>query len=328
MTSFNNILQQINNKNFSTTYILDGEEPYYLDLLTKAFEDAVPDEEKDFNLIVLYGPETNANNIIEAARSFPLMGERLIIIVKEAAKLKDINDLSIYIQQPMPSTVLVLNHQSKKLDGRSKLKNVIEKKGVRFTSDKLKENEVGEWIVNYCAKNKIKIEPSDAEIIAAYLGNDLQKIHNEISKILLNQGENKQINAKHIQEYIGISKDYNIFDFPDALLEKNSELVTRMLNYFIAKPKSAPLPLLLGTLYNTFSKMYLAYFTKENFQEDRKLGIWSKHRKYARSYPIEKTHQMIAVLELYSRKIVGIDNLAKDTELIKEMTGRLKYIID
>lgn len=326
MADFETIKKQIESKQFASVYLLAGEEPFYIDLLINQFEESVPEEEKDFNLLVFYGKETEWQAVVSAARGFPMFGDRLIVILKEATQMKDLNELVTYIDNPMASTTLIIEHRFKKIDNRGKLKKAFDKKGVYYNSEKIKEDAVKEWILNYCADNQINIEKENAEMIANHLGNDLQKIVNEIQKILINQGPNKQITAELIQEYIGISKEYNLFDLPDALFAQNSEKLSRMLNHFSASPNSAPMPVVLSGFYNFFKSVYLSYHTRENFQQDRKMNIWSKHRSLARQLPEQKIHRLFAVLEEFSHKSVGI-NSNKDNVLLKEMIGKMKFLI-
>lgn len=329
MTDYKSILKQIKNKQFAPLYLLDGEEPFYIDLLLNAFEkDVIPEEERDFNLITMYGRESTWQEVYSTLRGFPMFGNYLLVILKEAAQMKELSQLISYIEQPMSSTIFVIEHRFKKLDSRGKLKKAIEKTGTHFCSDKIKESEVPEWIMNYCADNQVTIQRKEAETIAAYLGNDLQKIANEIGKILINEPVSRKITPQLIEKYIGISKEYNVFELPDILFEGNTEKLSRILNYFEANPNSAPMPVVLASFYSLFRGMYLSYGTKENFQEDRKLGIWSKHRKYSRLYPEHKVHRFIAVLEEFSHKAVGIENFNRDKTLLREMTGKLKYLME
>lgn len=326
---YKSILKQINNNQLSSIYLLDGEEPYYIDLVLNAFENKViPEEERDFNLITMYGRETTWREVISTLRGFPMFGDKLLVVLKEAAQMKDLNELIAYIEQPMPSTIFVIEHRFKKLDSRGKLKKAIDSKGSHFYSEKIKETQLPEWVMNYCADNKVTIAMKEAETIGAYLGNDLQKIANEINKILINEPVSRTINAQLIEKYIGISREYNAFELPDILFEGNTEKLSRILNYFEANPNSAPMPVVLGSFYTLFRGMYLSYGTKENFQEDRKLGIWGKHRKFARIYPEQKVHRFIAVLEEFSHKTVGVDNTNKDKTLLREMTGKLKFLME
>ncbi len=322
------IRQAIQTKRFAPVYLLDGEETFYIDELMNQFEnEVIPDEEKDFNFITLYGRENSWQEVVNAARRYPMFGEKLLVLVKDAFYMKDLAELTAYIENPMSSTILVIEHRFKKIDGRSKLLKAVYANGVYFHSEKIKDYHITQWIVDYGRSKNIQIGNKEAELLSIYLGNDLQKIANEIEKVLINEQGAREINLDLIAQYIGISKEYNILEYPDALFEGSSEHLTRMLNYFIANPKSAAMPAIVGIFYSYLNKVYLSYHTKEHFQEDRKLGIWTKHRKIAQRFPETTIHKCFAVLEEFSTKAVGIDNFNNDGSLIKEMSVKIRIVL-
>lgn len=325
MKSFQNIIEEINQKKYAPVYLLDGEEPYYIDRLLEAIEDIIPEDEKDFNLITFYGKEASWQEVINAARQFPMFGERILVIVREAANMEGLGELSSYIQSPQPSTILVIEHRLKKVDGRSKLPKIVTKEGVYFTSSKLKESMIPDWIVQYCASRNSHIEMKEAQTLAAYLGEDLQKITNELEKIWINKDEGNDITAEKIEKYIGINRNYNIIELPSVLFENNQTRLANMLNYFSANPNVAPMPLLIGVFYSYLQKIYLAQQIPQNFTADKKHGIWSFHRKVAGRYAPTQIHQAIAVLEEYSHKAIGIGINNKEN-LLLEMTGKMQAI--
>ncbi|HET8573021.1 MAG TPA: DNA polymerase III subunit delta [Edaphocola sp.] len=326
MKSFNDIIQEIDKGQLSPVYLLDGEEPYYIDRLLEKLESLVPEEEKDFNLITFYGKDCNWQEVVNAARQFPMFGERILVVLREAAQLKDINELSAYVSAPQSSTVLVIEHRFKKMDGRSKLPKLLDKQGVYFTSSKLKEEQVPEWIIQYCQANDSKIDIPEAQLIAANLGDDLQKIANELGKIWLNKEDGRDITAEKIEKYIGINREYNILELPNVLFDNNTDRLANMLNYFSANPKVAAMPALIGIFCSFLQKVYLAQFVPQNFTKDRQLGIWNHHRKVATRYAPLQIHKSIAVLEEFSHKSVGIDSANKD-DLLREMIGKLQTLL-
>jgi DNA polymerase-3 subunit delta len=329
MKEYKNILNDIAQRNFAPVYLLDGDEPFYIDLLVRQFEEKIiPAAERDFNMITLYGRETTWQEVTGALRRYPMFGDKLLVLLKEADQMKNLNELAAYMENPMPTTILVIEHRFKKIDSRGKLSKLIQQKGVRFLSEKIKEATLPQWIMDYCREQGITIGPKESEMLAAYLGNDLQKITNELEKMLLNKKEKKEVSAELIATYIGISKEYNVFEFPDILFGGNKEKLALILNYFLANPKACPMPLVIGSFYNYLKGMYLSYYARENFQQDRKLGIWTKHRARAATLPELKVHRCIAILEEFSRKSVGIENLNKDGSLLKEMTGKMTFILE
>jgi DNA polymerase-3 subunit delta len=328
MKEFSQILQDLQKGNFASVYLMDGEEPYYIDKLLHHFEEKIlVPEERDFNLITLYGKESEWKDVVNAARRFPMFAERMVVILKEAWQMKDLGELSGYIENPSPSTILVIEHRFKKLDGRNKLAKLIPKKGVYFTSEKLKEEEVPQWVAGFGKSQGFEIGAQEAEMLAVYLGNDLQKISNELEKIVINETGLKQLTVQHIEKYIGISREYNVFDLPDVLFRGDSSKLARMVSYFAANPKSAPMALVIGTFYGYLNKLYLCYYSKADFQADRKLGIWSHHRKASQRFTLTHIHRSITLLEEYSCKMVGIGNSSGDTALLKEMTAKLNVVL-
>ena len=328
MNDFNQILQNLKKEQYAPVYLLDGEEPFYIDRLLHHFEENIlQPEERDFNLIVLYGKENTWQDVVNAARRFPMFAERMVVILKEASQMKDLNELEGYINNPSPSTILVLEHRFKKLDGRSKLSKLVPKKGVYFTSDKLKDDEVQAWVMSYGKTHELRIEPQVAEMLAVYLGNDLQKIANELEKIKINETGLQQLEVHHIEKYIGVSREYNVFDLPDVIFRGDSNKTARMISYFASNPKSAPMALVIGTFYGYLSKLYLCHYAKGDFQADRKMGIWAQHRKAAQRFSIGHVHKCISLLEEFSHKMVGVNNAHNDTALLKEMTGKLNRVL-
>src|ERR1700748_2293400 len=205
MKEFNQIFQDLKKGNFSSVYLLDGEEPYYIDKLLHHFEENIlAPEERDFNLITLYGKESEWKDVVNAARRFPMFSERMVVILKEAWQMKDLGELAGYIENPSPTTILVIEHRFKKLDGRNKLAKLIPKKGIYFTSEKLKDDEVPQWVMGFGKQQGFEIGAQEAEMLAVYLGNDLQKISNELEKIIINETGLKQLTVQHIEKYIGI----------------------------------------------------------------------------------------------------------------------------
>lgn len=325
---FNTLFSQLQKRQFAQSYLLDGEESYYIDKLIHFFEEQILlPEERDFNLIVLYGKENTWQDVVNAARRFPMFAERLVVILKEASQMKDLGALEAYVKNPSPTTLLVIEHRFKKADARSKLLKTIQNNGVHYTSDKLKDDAVPQWVNQYGQSVGLQIGQTEAEMLSVFLGNDLQKIANELEKIRINEPALAQLTTAHIEQYIGISREYNAFELPDVLFAGDRNKLARMMQYFVANPKAAPLQMIIGTLYSLLSKVYLCYYTKADFAADKKLGIWSKHRNVAKQYHIEQIKQSIALLEVYSHKAVGVNSSGTDVTLLKEMIGRYMQLL-
>jgi DNA polymerase III subunit delta len=327
---FKKLFKSLEAHQYAPVYLLDGEEPFYLDMITQYFEDKILQEhERDFNLMVLYGKEADWADVVNACRRFPMFAEKQVVILKDASQLKGLNELAGYVENPSPTTIFLIEHRFKKADGRSKLVKFAKEKGVYFTSDKIKDDQVPGWIQSYGREIHFEIGERESQILATYLGNDLQKIANEIEKVRINVPQEKHLTTELIQKYIGISREYNVFEFPEALTNGDRDKLYRMLAYFISNPKSAPMPLLIGSFYNHFNRLYQAHFLKGKNEKDvaTAMGVWpSKVREImavAQQWPLPRVEYCMMLLGKYSTKAVGIESNIGDSELLKEMIGKM-----
>lgn len=330
MKEINELIRNIKNGDLGPVYAFDGEEAYYIDLLCDVFEEHVlQPHEKDFNLKIFYGKDSTASAIVNECRSYPAFAQRRLVIVKEAAQLKDLAELEPYVQHPLESTVLVLAHKHKKIDGRTTLLKAIKKQGVHLSFDKVKDYQLTDWILNYCSTNKIRITPANAELLGTYLGTDLQKIVNELEKVLLNVGAEKEITAELIERYIGISKEYNVFAFPKAILERNIERSFRIATYFIANPKEGPLVVVASSLYAEFAKLYQYHYVKN--QPEKEIAAIMKlnpffvkdYKKAAERYSLSQTIEAIIAIQRFNLNTIGMHVANNDMNLLKELTAKL-----
>lgn len=325
---FRQLLQLINNGNYANIYILEGEEAFYIEQLVKLLEEKViPEEEKDFNLMTLYGNEVDKDVVINECMGFPMFGERKLVLLRNAASMKSFNDLEAYFKQPMASTIIVVEYKGKKLDKRSKLYKIAKEKATIFSSEKIKDWHLAEWIKDYGKSIQISIPNNIAETMAMYLGNDLQKISNEIEKIKINIPDIQELTPAILEEYIGISKEYNMFELSDAFFKQEQERMARMLAYFNANPKNAPMPPIIASFYTGLSKALLCHYEKGDFNTDRKLGIWQSHRAFANRNSLYAIHKLLVLLEEYSHKAVGVESIGTNRDfLLKEMIGKMNLV--
>lgn len=257
--TFDAILAELQSGNYKPVYLLHGEEPFYIDLISDYIEEHALDEGgKAFNQMILYGKDIEVKDILDEARQYPMMAERRVVIVKEAQDLKKIQDLEAYLANPSPTSILVLAHKYKKIRKNTKIAKAIAKTGVFYSSDKIQDYKIGAWIQNHIKQKGYKIDKATADLIAEYLGNDLSKVSNELGKLFLNLKDEKTITADHVQEQIGISKEYNIFEFQKALSQKDVLKIHRIINFFAGDQKNNHISMILGSLYNYFSKVYTA----------------------------------------------------------------------
>lgn len=331
---FSTLIKSLEARKLAPVYLIDGEESYYLDLITDYFQEKIlQPAERDFNLIVLYGKDTEWSDVVNACRRFPMFAERQVVILRDAAQMKGLPELEGYLQHPAPTTVFLIEHRFKKVDGRSKLLKLVKEKGVYFNSEKIKDEQVPAWIQGYGRHTGFEVPQRESEILATYLGNDLQKIANEIEKVRINVPEEKALTAAMIQKYIGISKEYNLFEFPETFTNGDKEKRYRMLSYFLANPRNAPMPLLIGSMYSHFSRLYKACFTEGMPEKEASaaIGTWpSKLRELnatVRKFGRQRIEQSLLLIAAYNNKGVGIESAADDSELLKEMAGKLELLL-
>ena len=333
---YKKLLQSLNAKQFAPVYLIDGDEPYYLDAITDWVEtNVLQPAERDFNLTVLYGKDAEWADVVNACRRFPMFAERQVVILKDAAQMRSFAELAGYVERPSPTTLFLIEHRGKKADGRSKLLKEVKDKGVYFTSEKIKDEHIPHWIERWGAEHNMHIGHQEAEALTSALGNDLQKIVNELSKVRLNMPEGAELTAALIQKYIGVSREYNIFEYPKAITSGDKDRLYKMLSYFTANPKSAPLPLLIGSFYAHLERMYLQ--TTLRGKSDKEIAAllqlsekdsWKtkSYREPMRHTP-EQVEAAILLLAEYSGKAVGVGANIPDSAWVKELTARMEGIL-
>jgi DNA polymerase-3 subunit delta len=331
--TFEQILADLKNKIFRPVYLLSGEEPFYIDEIADYIEKyTLTEDEKEFNQSVLYGKDIDVATIISNCKRFPMMANYQVVIVKEAQEIDKIEELNSYIDNILNSTILVLCYKYKKIDGRTSFKKNAEKKGVFFESKKLYDNEIPGWITNYLKKKEFKITDNACKLLADYLGTDLQKIVNEINKLIINVPQNTSITPEIIEENIGISKDFNVFELQKALGNKDILKANQIINYFAANPKDNPLMKILPILYSYFIKI-LTYIELSDKSQRNAASVLSvnpffvkDYEAASRKYSKEQLHQIISLLRQYDVKSKGVDNASvSDGELMKELIYKILH---
>lgn len=333
--NFENIISDLKNKNFSPIYLLCGEEPFYIDKISDYIEkNTLKDTEKDFNLSILYGKDVDAATVSNSAKRFPMMAEFQVVIVREAQNIKNFDDLVYYASNPLKSTVLVLNYKYRKLDKRKKVFKEFEKNGVVFESKKLYEDKIPGWITGYLKEKGYGIQPPASLLLTEYLGNDLQKIVMELEKLLITiPADQKIIKPEHIEENIGISKEFNNIELQKALVQKDSLKVFRIVDYFDHNQKNSPFTLTITSLYFFFNKVLLLSLledkSKQSVTEKLQINPYfvSDYQQAARIYPPSKTVPIIGWLREYDLKSKGVNNLsATPGDLLKELVYKIMYV--
>lgn len=333
MNEINDIIADIKRKNIKPIYFLMGEEAYYIDQISDFIEKNVLDEsEKGFNQQVMYGRDVTIEDIISAAKRYPMMAERQVIIVREAQDLsRNIENLVSYAENPQPSTVLVFNYKYKTLDKRKKLHKVISKSGLIFESKKLYENQVSDWIRRVLSGKKYQIEPKAALMLIEFLGTDLSKISNELNKLMLILPEGSIINDKHIEENIGISKDFNNFELRKAVGVKNILKANRIINYFSENSKNNPLVVTISLLNTFFTQLLFLHGLQDKSKKSvaSSLGInpyfVDEYFLAARNYPIQKVTSIIFFLRDADVKSKGVGANQSQEDILKELLFKILH---
>lgn len=332
----NKILADIKDRKLKPVYLLHGEEPYYIDLVSNYIEEHILNEaQKGFDQTVLYGKDTDFVTIVNAAKRYPMMSDYQVIIVKEAQNLKWKGDdelLLSYLENPMKNTVLVLAHKYGKFDKRKKIYKIIEKAGVVLESAKLYDDKVAPWITAYLKGRGGSVHPQAAAMMAEYLGNDLSKVVNELEKLLLNVPKGQEITVQDIESNIGISKDFNVFELNTALAKKDALKAFRIVDYFAANPRSNPVQVIFGAMGGYFVKVlkYHYLIDKSSQAVARELGVHPFFTKEydiaARSYGKRKTFEIISYLREYDLKSKGLNAVnLNQGDLLKELVYKILY---
>ncbi len=333
MNEIKNIVSDIKNGNIKPIYFLMGEESYYIDKISDYIEQNVLDEtEKGFNQQILYGRDTSIEAIVSAAKRYPMMADKQVIIVKEAQDLsRTIEKLVSYAENPQLTTVLVVNYKYKKLDKRKKLHKAIAKSGLIYESKKLYENQVADWIRRILSGKKYQVEPKAAQMLVEFLGTDLSKIANELDKLMLILPKETIINDKHIEDNIGISKDFNNFELRKAVGEKNILKANRIINYFSENPKNNPLVMTISLLNSFFTQLLLFHGLKDKSKNTvaRSLGVSpyfvDEYFLAARNYPMRKVAQVIATLREADLKSKGVGASQSQEDILKELLFKILH---
>jgi DNA polymerase III subunit delta len=332
--TFEEIMSDLRNRIYKPVYFLAGEEPYYIDLITEYIEEKVlPEAEKAFNQMVLYGEDTSVAAISETSRRFPMMSNHQVIIVKEAQSLRKIEDLSWYVEKPLSSTILVINYKYKTLDKRTKLYKLIDTNAVYFESNRLRDYQVPGWIDRYLMTKGVKSDPNASAMLTEYLGTDLHKIVNELTKLLITLPAGKPvITTDLIEKNIGISKDYNNFELQKAVGEKNIYRANLIVRYFADNPKDNPINLTIASLFSFYSKLltyhYLTDKSKNNVASVLKINPFfvKDYESAAARYDARRTVIIISLLRTYDMKSKGFGDLSSPPgDLLKELIYKILH---
>ena len=326
-----NIIKDLKKKAFRPVYWLEGDEDFFIDEVIQYAEDHILTEsEKSFNLTTFYGRDTEWTEVVNACRRYPMFSEYQVILLKEAQAMRGIEKLETYADKPLSSTLLFIAYKGKKVDGRTKLAKVLKEKGVMLTTKKLYDNELPEWTVRLLKSKDLTISNKALYLLIDHIGNDLSRISNEIDKLALNLQGRKNITEDDIEQFVGISKEYNVFELQDALARRDLFKAMRIANYFAHNPKAGPVQLIFPSLYGFFSRVQLIYTSPSNNEKNiaAHAGVseW-KVKEYigaASRYSPQSVEKNILLLHHYNLRSIGIDDPGTpDAELLKELIVKM-----
>jgi DNA polymerase III subunit delta len=333
------ILEQLKQRQFAPVYFLQGEESYYIDTIADYIEkNALQEHEKGFNQVVLYGKDVDVSTVMLQAKRFPMMSERSVVIVKEAQSIQDIEkeegmrQLEAYLQNPLPSTILVFCYKHKTLDGRKGLAKAVNKHAVLLTTKKLYDNQIPAWVTNYLKQKGIKSTQQAVLLLSEYIGSDLSRLSNEIDKLLINLKPGATIDEAVVQENVGISKEYNIFELQAALIARDALKANRIIHYFESNPKNNPLIPNLSMLFNFFTKLLTLHTQSDKSEAGLKKSLGSqawKVKDYVqamRVFPGQRCIDIIHYIRVADLQVKGITGGdMSDADILRELVFKILH---
>lgn len=332
--SFEQIMTDLKNKIFHPIYFLTGDEPYYIDRITEfASKHILTEEEKSFNQTIMYGKDTDAAQITNTAKRFPMMANQQVVIVKEAQEVRNFDELVYYVQTPLKSTILILNYKYKSLDKRLKVYKALAENAVIFESKKLYDDKIPAWIAAHLKSQDYQIEPKAAALLTEFLGNELSRIANEIEKLLITLPDGMRIiTADHIERNIGISKEYNNFELQNALVNKDTVKANRIIRYFADNQKNHHISQTITHLYFFFSKLLLYHVLKDKSRQNVAANLKihpffvTEYEKAGRIYNVRKTVLVISWLRDYDLRSKGYGSSSAEAgDLLKELIYKILH---
>ena len=331
--NYKEIISSISNKDLNPVYFLMGDEPYYIDKISDEFsKNLLTAEEQEFNQVTLYGKDITTEQIISEAKQFPFGSEKRVVIVKEGQHLKNIEVLDSYLDNPQPSTVVVISYKGKSVDKRKKFGKNLAEKCIVFESKKLYDNRIPAWILAYVNEKGFSIDNSATAVLAEYLGADLSKITNELDKLMLVVKKEEQITTKLIEYHIGISKDYNVFELQNALGQKNAEKANRIINHFSDNTKNHHIVPVMSALFSYFQKIMVYHFLDDKSPKSAASALKvnpffiTQYQTASRNYNTKQLFNIFKYLKNYDLRSKGVNNKnTTQSGLLKELTFKILH---
>ncbi len=325
------ILSELKKGQFKPVYWLEGEEEYFIDqVINYAEHQILSDAEAGFNLSIFYGKDTSWSDLLNSCRKYPMFSDKQVVILKEAQGMKDVDKLEGYIDKPLSSTLLFVAYKNKKVDGRTKLAKLLKDKAVVLTTKKLYDNELPQWTTQLLKSKGFTITNKALTLLIDHIGNDLSRLNNEINKLVLNLGERTNITDDDIEQFVGVSKEFNVFELQQAIATRDLYKAVRIIQYFDANPKAAPIQLIFPSLYNFFSKVIMVYGVPARDEKAIAAAI-GVHSYFAKDYIQAATRfshheveKVILLLHQYNLRGLGVNDAgSSDAMLLKEMVVKM-----
>lgn len=324
------ILTDWKKKKFKPVYWFEGEEEFYIDQLVDVAEHQILDEaQAGFNLSVFYGKDSSWADVLNACMRYPMFSDMQVVILKEAQQMKDLDKLEAYIEKPLSSTIFIVAHKEKKVDGRSKLAKLLKEKAEVLTTKKMYDNELPAWTQNFIESKGYQPSQKAIHLLVDHIGNDLSRISNEVEKVILNLGNRTNITEDDIEKFVGISKEYNVFELQNAVGKKNLLKAMQIIQYFESNPKAAPIQLILPSLYSYFSKVFMLFGAQgddKTVAMQTGINTWflKDYKATATLYGFEAVQSSLILMHHYNLKSVGVnDTGTEDASLLKELIYKM-----
>ena len=329
--SADKIISDWKKQSFKSLYWLEGEEDYYIDMVMEYAEHHILDEAAaGFNLTVFYGKDAEWATVINACKRYPMFAERQVVLLKEAQQMRDLEKLESYFERPLSSTVFVVGYKGKTFDKRTKLYKLLKQNAEIFNSEKIKDYKLQEWIAQYLQSKGYSINGKAVSLLDEHIGNDLSRIVNEIDKLNLNLKGKKEITEDDIEKFIGISKEYNVFELQAAIAKKDLAKAITIIHYFEGNPKAGPIQMVLPALYASFSKMYTVFGLQDKSEAALRPHFYNNviavrnALDTIKRYGYDGIERILLLLHHYNLKGVGVgDTGTSDASLMKEMVVKM-----
>jgi DNA polymerase-3 subunit delta len=329
--SVDSIINSWKKNKFSPLNLFHGEEDFFIDELISFAEGKIlSQEEASFNLTVFYGKDAEWTQVVNACKRYPMNAERQVVILKEAQMMNGIDKLEAYAENPLSTTLFIIAHKGKTMDKRTRVYKLIDKSGTIFISNKVPEYQLPKWIEDYVSAKGIGISSKAISMLASHIGNELSRVVNELDKLSINIKNKSQIDESDIEKYVGISREFNVFELQNAIVNKDMATALKIVQYFEATPKDNPIHKILPALYAFISKLHAAFGMPNRTEQDMRALFYNnpsaaKQAGVAmKNYGYAGVERMILLLQHYNLKSLGMgDTGTEDASLMKEMVVKM-----